>query len=86
MRQNQLPLLGLLLALFVSARVGIPGSASEGGSSAGSAEKTYSSSSQLAKDGTGRAPAHSAKAPLPATEGASASSLVQSGCDEITAT
>jgi hypothetical protein len=85
MRQNQLPLLGLLLALFVGARVGIPGSASERGG-AGPAEKSYSSSSQLAKEGTGRAATHSAKARPSATEGADASGLVQNGCDEVTAT
>jgi hypothetical protein len=86
MRQNQFPLLGLLLALFVSARVGIPGSASEGGSSAGSAEKSYSSSSQLAKEAAVRAPARSAKARPSVAEGAAASGLVRSGCDEVTGT
>jgi hypothetical protein len=86
MRQSQLPLLGLLFALFVGARVGLPGTASGGGPTTGSAGKGHSSSSQLVKEGAGQVSRHTG-AHLPAVPtAATASNLVQSGCDEITAT
>jgi hypothetical protein len=85
MRQTQLPLLGLLLALFVGARVGTPAGASEGGPAANSAGTSYSSASQATKPGAGRFGRHSAKQVSPVIEAAMAS-LVQNGCDEVTAT
>jgi hypothetical protein len=85
MRQTQLPLLGLLLALYVGARVGTPAGASEGGPAANSAGTSYSSASQATKPGAGRFGRHSAKQVSPVIEAAMAS-LVQNGCDEVTAT
>jgi hypothetical protein len=83
MRQSQLPLLGLLLALFVGARVSTPGGASEGGPTASAAGK-YSSSSQPAKEGA--VPRHSGRQVSSVTEASVASDLVESGCDVVTAT
>jgi hypothetical protein len=86
MRLSQLPLLGLLLAVFVGARVGSPGISSEAAPAAPSTGKGYSSSNQIAKPSTNRVPQHSTKQIFPVVTAAAGSDVVENGCDEVTAT
>jgi hypothetical protein len=73
MRQNQFPLLGLLLALFVGARVGTPGNPLGGGATPSAGLPSHSS--------VGRLPIQPARQLSVAT---SSFSVVQSGCHETT--
>jgi len=86
MRQSQLPLLGLFLALLVGARVGSPGGTSDDGTAASSAGTSYSSSSQIAKPGSIRVTKHAAKPVSSLIAAGAVTDVVQTGCDEITAT
>jgi hypothetical protein len=86
MRQSQLPLLGLFLALLVGARVGTTGGSSDGGAAASSVGTSYSSSTQIAKPGSSRVTKRAAKPVSSLIAADAASDLVQTGCDEITAT
>jgi hypothetical protein len=78
MRQSQLPLLGLLFALFVGARVGNLGGASETELAKNSAGKSV----HVAASGTGSATVHSGTRGSP-RKSVSTSDSVQNGCDEL---
>jgi hypothetical protein len=86
MRQSQLPLLGLFLALIVGARVGSPGGAPDVSPAVSSAETSASSSSQSPKEDAGPVAGHSLKQVHSAFEGAADSDVVENGCDEVTET
>jgi hypothetical protein len=84
MRQSQLPLLGLFLALLVGARVGTPGGAPEAGPAASLAQQSVSSSSQPAEEDA--APVTGRKHASSVVEGPTGAGLVENGCDEVTET